>query len=42
VFENRVQRRIFGAKKKAVTIVMEEGIYLKRAPIFTCHIILFY
>jgi len=27
VFENRVLRRIFGAKKKAVTIVMEESIY---------------
>jgi len=37
VFENRVLRRIFGAKKKAVTIVMEESIYMKRST-FTFHI----
>jgi hypothetical protein len=41
VFENRMLRRIFGAKKKALTIVMEESVYLKRSPIFTFHIILF-
>jgi len=42
VFENRVLSRIFGSKKKAVTIVMEESIYLKRSPIFPSHLILFY